>query len=336
MIDHLFGSIWHQGDVYPASVPAIPFLLELAADRETPDRDQILELVTLMAIGLAAENLPYGLPIAGLRRSRSARYRVAVYDAVAERLPTIVPLLQDPDESVAALAAFTVAWFPDQAVHSGPALIAAAADAGRARPVRVNTVLALGMVGQRIPAEPERVFDALLRDDDPVLRWAAAVASVTMTAGRPAPAALAELCTWAAARHSDDVRPWHVERDEWALRLLDRADPDTADVIRTARVRAVLAEPGMNWHNRASSAAHEAFPAELASGRVPYRDLTAAQREFVRGLAARGLVFWPPWDGPGMVLHQRHLPRTRLGLIWYAAKGSAVDRIARRLRARTG
>src|SRR3984885_12690474 len=41
----LFGNIWHQGTVYEATAYAVPFLIELAADRRTPDRLGILSLL---------------------------------------------------------------------------------------------------------------------------------------------------------------------------------------------------------------------------------------------------------------------------------------------------
>ena len=34
----LFGSLYHQGTVYEATAAAVPFLVELAADRATPNR----------------------------------------------------------------------------------------------------------------------------------------------------------------------------------------------------------------------------------------------------------------------------------------------------------
>ena len=41
----LFGNIYHQGTVYEATSYAVPFLIEPAADPETPDRNGILELL---------------------------------------------------------------------------------------------------------------------------------------------------------------------------------------------------------------------------------------------------------------------------------------------------
>jgi hypothetical protein len=50
-LDDLFSTIWHQGTVYSASAPAVPFLIALARDRDTPDRPDILYLLRALAEG---------------------------------------------------------------------------------------------------------------------------------------------------------------------------------------------------------------------------------------------------------------------------------------------
>ncbi|MFD0974377.1 hypothetical protein [Plantactinospora endophytica] len=44
-----YGKVHHQGDVYPSTTASLPFLLELAGDPATPDRDRIVAL--LVSIG---------------------------------------------------------------------------------------------------------------------------------------------------------------------------------------------------------------------------------------------------------------------------------------------
>jgi hypothetical protein len=45
----LFGSIYHQGTIYPATAVALPFLIRLASDRRTPDPVKIWELLDAIA-----------------------------------------------------------------------------------------------------------------------------------------------------------------------------------------------------------------------------------------------------------------------------------------------
>ena len=48
---HLFGNIWHQGTVYEATSYAVPFLVELVASSDTPDRAGVLLLLASIATG---------------------------------------------------------------------------------------------------------------------------------------------------------------------------------------------------------------------------------------------------------------------------------------------
>lgn len=47
----LFGNIWHQGTVYQATAPAVPFLLEPVADPVVHCRDGLLHLLAMIATG---------------------------------------------------------------------------------------------------------------------------------------------------------------------------------------------------------------------------------------------------------------------------------------------
>lgn len=49
-LDALFGNIWHQGTVYPATAPAVPFLLEVLASKKA-NLPGLLTLLTSIAGG---------------------------------------------------------------------------------------------------------------------------------------------------------------------------------------------------------------------------------------------------------------------------------------------
>ncbi|QFZ19775.1 hypothetical protein [Saccharothrix syringae] len=80
----LFGSLVHQGGAYPATVAAVPFLVDLALDRAAPGRGGALWL-----LGACAQAIADRLPEGG---------RAALAD-VARRL---LPLAADPDAEVRA------------------------------------------------------------------------------------------------------------------------------------------------------------------------------------------------------------------------------------------
>jgi hypothetical protein len=63
----LCGNIYHQGTRYEATAHAVPFLLELVADPATPDRTEVMHLLTSMAIGSGYQHAADGYPIAEIR-----------------------------------------------------------------------------------------------------------------------------------------------------------------------------------------------------------------------------------------------------------------------------
>ena len=96
--DFLFASIWHQGTVYEASAPAVPFLIEMIADPSVPDRATIVT-----ALGLIAE-------------ATSTRA------AVRRGLPVYLALLDDPDRPLRAATMWVLAHFPEDAAVIAPRL----------------------------------------------------------------------------------------------------------------------------------------------------------------------------------------------------------------------
>src|SRR3712207_6339794 len=50
-LDALLWTLCHQGTVYSATAPAVPFLLELAASDQVKDRQAILQLLAYIASG---------------------------------------------------------------------------------------------------------------------------------------------------------------------------------------------------------------------------------------------------------------------------------------------
>lgn len=86
----LYGTIWHQGSVYPATIPAVPFLIRIAvcgaAGAQTPE-----------LLGLLAD-------IAGSSDPRGVEDPDAVRSAVAADTGAIAGLLEHPDAKTRAAA----------------------------------------------------------------------------------------------------------------------------------------------------------------------------------------------------------------------------------------
>jgi hypothetical protein len=137
----LCGTIWHQGTVYDATVPAIPFLFELLATDGPQDKAGIVALLTAIAEGrgyyevhakgewtdsanrvLAKRNTTLEEEL-----KREAACVNAVRSAIADGLPFLVPYLRDPSEEIRRFVAAALAVYPDLRDQSLPALRAAAA-----------------------------------------------------------------------------------------------------------------------------------------------------------------------------------------------------------------
>lgn len=180
----LFGNIWHQHTVYEASAYAVPFLIELVQNRSVLKRPMILILLASLATGSSYLAVHQG--IQGMRPERGTAafdeklqrelaWVRAAHEAVAEGIPAFVALLRDPDEEVAACAAYTLSCFPERGVEISPALRAGlATDLPLA--IESSVILSMGMFNDRHSGHAklfEDIFDSAAADPT---RLAAALA----------------------------------------------------------------------------------------------------------------------------------------------------------------
>lgn len=176
----LGASIHHQGTIYPATPPAVPFLVRLAADRGVKDRPWIVHFLADLAVSTPARWLWAGFDLtrpdmkAYFDGDDAEPFR-ATYDAVESALPALLGLLDDEDPGVRANAAFTSSFFARHAARVREALRARATD--ETDPVALATILvALAIQDNYLgDASSQPLFAAHLTDDLPV-SLAAAVA----------------------------------------------------------------------------------------------------------------------------------------------------------------
>ncbi|MBL7252767.1 hypothetical protein [Paractinoplanes lichenicola] len=202
----LYASITHQGNRYSATAAAVPPLLELIADPKTQDRDLLLHLLGLIAVGDDAAWLP-----GPVDRARLDPDEAKAYDAVGAGLPVLYALTTDPE--LADSAAYVIGWYPGRP-ESVPVL--AAVDSPTA-------VVALGLLGERPPT-----------DERPLMRWAGAVA-------RRDPG---ELLPWASSDHDIEPTIPYLRGDIAGLALLSLTGEPALDAA-LARLRHVSAEPAL-------------------------------------------------------------------------------------------
>jgi hypothetical protein len=192
----LYGNIFHQGTRYQATPYAVPFLYELIAAPETPDRHDIVYLLVNLALGYEEYYLPQGLDAERFRcaleesdaqmsqsdRAECGKYgfgsRVDLdcYDAVQNGVPALIELLAESDAQLRRAATYALAWFPDIARQSIPAIRQSLAN--DADEVEIaNALLAYGLLARSSQsAVNESELREFLSHSSLIIRVAAAIA----------------------------------------------------------------------------------------------------------------------------------------------------------------
>lgn len=167
-------ALFHQGEVYPATVPAIRFLVELAQHAS----HQRAEIVQTIGRGVDPDHA-YGRAVRKVRA------------AVQEHAGVLRALLTDPDPAVRAAAAYAVAhcdgaaaalgerWAAEQAPEVRASLLLAL---HRVAPERVRDLLPAATVDGPYPVRLAAVL-ALLRGGDQLPESAIEAAAEALAAG---------------------------------------------------------------------------------------------------------------------------------------------------------
>jgi HEAT repeat protein len=157
-----FGSIWHQGTIYEATVEAVPFLVRIAVAAGIPDRDGVIELLAAIAAGTgyvlvhrrfmtgATDLSPDELD------AREAKERLHI-EAIGERLAQaaldLVTLLDDPDINVRSAVCWLLSRIPARAgLITGALLVRYDHESDDL--CRAAELLALGALAQEAPGAP--------------------------------------------------------------------------------------------------------------------------------------------------------------------------------------
>ena len=139
----LFETIWHQGNIYTATVPAIPFLYNLLETDGPHDKGAIAHLIATIANGEPSFAMCEGNPqetaqweailrnVGRSLRDEMAAGRMAAEDvrrAVSDRLDVLYPYLRDPEPEMRRSVAVAIGRFPAIATRLLPNLDAAQRD----------------------------------------------------------------------------------------------------------------------------------------------------------------------------------------------------------------
>lgn len=212
-IYELYGNIHHQGTVYPASAPAVPFLAH-AALHVPGKRDELLMLLAFLADHDPADvESPYwpGSPVA------------EICAELCRVLPDLLPCLEDPERGVRRAALRVVATVADFLPAELQATIVTRLDrlytTDPVPAVQADALVVLARFGRE-----QAALDHPLSE----VRLAAALLGAERS-GPPYPAELVEVIAEDGADPDpgDDDFPWSetTTQDEQLTRLLTQ-DPD--------------------------------------------------------------------------------------------------------------
>ncbi|MDX8053453.1 hypothetical protein SK571_29100 [Lentzea sp. BCCO 10_0798] len=311
----LNGNIYHQGTIYEATAYAVPFLLEVLTAPECDEQPQLLSLLSGIVTGFDELWLPGGLPVAEHRaraaggeavlaaaprpgdddfdedeadyeyveglsdedRGRMFTYIwVRAYDAVRAGVPLFRELLGS-EPPVQCMAAYTLAWFPEDAPESLRALanVTGGDDEGV---VAATASVAMGLLGGR----PTITLD----DPRPIARWGAAIALATLD-GPDAPQNVVDELISAAGSLPDNDRVPFLDGDlaAYAGGVLKLTGDRHADRTFDALLERIPAVSGSSAFHVVKEALHLAFPAGALPAGTGYPSLDDRGRRLVDALA---------------------------------------------------
>lgn len=244
----LYGNIFHQGTRYPASAHAVPFLLELLDDPNTPDRPALIELLLHLALGYMDAYLPLGVHpgemfAGGETLDEAEGYRIChyeedeeltqeqwdeleryqllwdrnVYYAVQAGVDRFLQLAEAEELRLRMAAMYALGWFPERAADALAQVRRVLARETNPE-AQANAILCLGMLaharGDR--SDAPHLEGLLQPEHPPIVQIAAAIALATMLGAELPDEAfrrlIAGLHTAPVAADAEQPLPWNEGR----------------------------------------------------------------------------------------------------------------------------
>ncbi|MEU5947661.1 hypothetical protein ABZ793_19130 [Micromonospora sp. NPDC047465] len=221
-------SLWHQGTVYPVTVMAVPFLVELATTPGVHQRPDLLHVLGALCDPEQSDGDD----------------QPAVRAAVAEHSDVLLSQLADADPEVRECAAYALARCGRHTRQALAERWALEEDA------RVRASLLLGIALHDPAGCADRLRSAAKSEPSPV---PAAAALALARAGLPVPSET--IAPIAAAFASDDEwrSPWQGHADALS-EVLDRVDAATANAITAALTDGAPGPSGPSRRTRGAGA----------------------------------------------------------------------------------
>ena len=314
---HLFGNIWHQGTVYEATAYAVPFLIEIIQERQTPDRVHILLLLAAIASGssyLAVHGDILKDPDFVEKKDRELVWVRKAHEAVASGFETFVALTHGEGD-ICLAAAHVLAQLPEHGKNVSALLLdllKKETDSLR----RAGFMLLLGQAAYRSDLILSALYAALNGTDRRQRR--AATFAISRLNPQPLPDPAREAVKEAiAAGDLEDLflgLPWDVSAEVRQEDLY--VGLDSTGRAEVAEQCILTIESGNTTDHVVSTLLDLLFPFRPVAGREPLKasDLTPLQTRTVRAMAhamkgGRRIFYgsFPQWGLPDTVREWRDL-----------------------------
>lgn len=125
----LYGSLWHQGTIYEATVHAVPFFIELLQDKHTPDKFKILSYLGSLAEGSSYIDVHKSLSVLDFSDEDLSVNLQKELDWVSRTRAEILKgkqiyldLLKGGETETSGLAAYLISRFPEYSDEFVPKL----------------------------------------------------------------------------------------------------------------------------------------------------------------------------------------------------------------------
>ncbi|GLZ08232.1 hypothetical protein Acsp03_56980 [Actinomadura sp. NBRC 104412] len=245
---------------------------------------------------------------------RSAEAELGAYDAVRATVPTLRDLLGDPDPQIQAAAAYTLGWFPEEATGTLPAL-RQLLEPGVVSGVAANAIISAGLLSGHalVPR-----FRAFLAGEDPLLRYASAIALARLDV---TDTDVLDVLETAAVQPPEDseprIRHLHGNLRGFATITLAAIEERTHPRLLGAMLDGLALSSGPDAFPTAEAVLQHVFGQPRSGPLPPFAELTEPQQRAVRTLAEMGDDTWR-WGNFMLLLSAWGLPSQQAECRTYA------------------
>ncbi len=178
-INHLGASICHQGWICQPTAYAVPYLIEVLQEPTVRGKEEILNLLTWIAMAGPIHERPWWHKDAPFRVTTAPVPLKDAHAVASAGIPVYIALLHAPALNVRMQAASLLIRFPERAQELWPVL-RSAFEREETEQGRINLAFALSTIGRRLPEQQVFFVEQFQNKQNELFVFAAALALAWM------------------------------------------------------------------------------------------------------------------------------------------------------------